>query len=172
MKRQDSLNKLFTWLAIPTAVIILAVLWYIGYTGRPDGGATDGPQSTMQLAYAILILSCLAGAVLSGILGKMPWREKGLSVRRILLKDYMFEKYSTIILFSYLYAEIQGICIGGFFGGFAFWMLTDGMNSRLGLEGALLPLGFAVFLVVSRIAIEGVVLLYRTAQDIGDFTRR
>jgi len=158
-------------IAAVATVFTLAGLWYFGYLGRLGGGIPDGPASSQLIATLTLTFLCLAGAILSSIAGKMPWQRKGISVTNILLRDYTFDNYATVVLISYLYSLIQGVCIGGFFGGFAYWMITDGSRVRLGIEGAALPFSFALALISSRVILEGLILVYRAAQDFSDYAK-
>jgi hypothetical protein len=170
MKR--SLAYSWGWIFIPIYLFLMLGFWIFGYLGRENGGILNGPESTLQIASGLLICSCLLGAIYTFSLGRQEWLSRSISLRKVILVDYAFDNYTTIVILSYVYSIAQGACIGGFLSGFFYWMMIDGSMARFSPQGILLPIGFILFLVITRLFIEAIILIYRVAQDISNYTKK
>jgi hypothetical protein len=90
----------------------------------------------------------------------------------IIASDYSFDHYATLSILTLLYSVIQGACFGASLA-FALLALLFRLTGAGMAEPFLVGLGCSLLtVVVARLSIEGYTVIYRTAQDLGDFLRK
>jgi hypothetical protein len=172
-KEPKVLNYKVQFLILILSFVGLNVLLFTSFT-RPSFGWYK------ELTYRLVFIADSSKVYFAALGAGIALARRGSSTKKrgdksflsIIINDFTFDYYATLSLLSFMYAITQGACFGVSIG-YTFLIganLLDGNHSlSTPLFGILSSL---IIIVVSRLVIEGYTVVYRTAQDAGEFFRK
>tara|TARA_B100000886_G_C20345972_1_gene458712 strand:+ start:331 stop:891 length:561 start_codon:yes stop_codon:yes gene_type:complete len=120
---------------------------------------------TSEIFVIVLALSGLIYSIYRKIKSRQANKDKSLVY--IITNDYNFSSYASLRILSIVYAVLQGILLGA---SLAFIIQVFGsilsFSRDIILQNLLYTLVCLLYLLITRVVIEGVSLIFRVAEDL------
>jgi len=155
------------WFSAGLLLWLVQLLLWVTYP--PDEGYIENifyiNPNTSEIFVVVLAISGLIYSIYRKIKSRKANKDKSLIY--IIASDYSLSSYASLRILSIIYAIVQGILLGA---SFAFLIQVFGSILSFSSDPLILNLIYAivslVFLLVTRVSIEGISLIFRVAEDL------